>query len=119
METAGVEPTVPRCKRGALPPERPLEVRTDGVEPPQPEASDLQTVELTCAQRPRKRGSRSGSNRHCGTHTPGCCLYTTATTDGDDRIRTGNLSPDKRVLSALSYASEIAQVGFEPTVSSS
>ena len=53
----------------------------------------------------RVRGSRSGSNRRCGIHTPGCCRYTTATMDGDDRTRTGTLSPDKRVLSALSYAS--------------
>ena len=47
-------------------------VRTDGVEPPQPEASGLQPVELTHAQRPRERGSRSDSNRHCGIHGPGC-----------------------------------------------
>jgi hypothetical protein len=39
---------------------------------------------------------------------------------GDDRTRTGDLSPDKRVLLPLSYAPEqMARVGFEPTVSSS
>jgi hypothetical protein len=36
METVGVEPTPPRCKRGALPPELHPQVRTGGVEPPQP-----------------------------------------------------------------------------------
>ena len=46
----------------------------------------------------RMRGSRPGSNRRFGDHDPGCCLYTTATMDGDDRTRTGDLSPDKRVL---------------------
>ena len=34
-----------------------------------------------------------------GAHNPGCFRYTTATTkSGDDRTRTGGLSPDKRVL---------------------
>jgi hypothetical protein len=58
METAGVEPAPPRCKRGALPLElhprvvRTERVRTDGVEPPQHEAPRLQRGELTLAQRP-------------------------------------------------------------------
>ena len=34
---------------------------------------------------------------------------------GDDRTRTGGLSPDKRVLLPLSYAPTIARVGIEPT----
>src|SRR5215471_14663010 len=35
---------------------------------------------------------------------------------GDDRTRTGGLSPDKRALSLLSYAPVcMARVGFEPT----
>ena len=58
----------------------------------------------------------------CGGHGPGCFRYTTATMHGDDRIRTGALSPDKRALSPrLSYAPNTysARVGFEPTVSSS
>ena len=33
-----------------------------------------------------------------GLTTPGASDYTTATTSGDDRARTGGLSPDKRVL---------------------
>src|SRR3954469_11784622 len=36
VETAGVEPAPPCCKRGALPPEpHPQVMRTDGVEPSQ------------------------------------------------------------------------------------
>jgi hypothetical protein len=57
VEMAGVEPAPPRCKRGALPPELHPQVRTDGVEPSQRGAPGLQPGELTCAQRPRKRGS--------------------------------------------------------------
>jgi hypothetical protein len=33
-----------------------------------------------------------------GFTTPDASVYTTATMSGDDRIRTGGLSPDKRVL---------------------
>ena len=41
-----------------------------------------------------------------GLTTPGASVYTTATQpdSGDDRTRTGGLSPDKRVLCRLSYA---------------
>jgi hypothetical protein len=60
METAGVEPTAPRCKRGALPIELHPQVRTGGVEPPQPWATGLQPAELTSAQRPQDRGRTSG-----------------------------------------------------------
>ena len=49
-------------------------------------------------------GGRPGSNRYREDHDLECCLYTTATTSGDDRSRTGDLSPDKRVLWPLSYA---------------
>jgi hypothetical protein len=38
METVGVEPTPPRCKRGALPIELHPQVRAGGVEPAQHEA---------------------------------------------------------------------------------
>jgi hypothetical protein len=55
METAGVEPTPPRCKRGALPIELHPQVRTGGVEPPQPWATGLQPAELTSAQRPQEK----------------------------------------------------------------
>ena len=102
METAGVEPAPSRCKRDALPPELHPQVRTDGVEPPQPEAPRLQRGELSRAQRPRTRGAagriRTGTS---GITTPGASRYTTATMrGGDDRARTGDLSPDKRVLSS-------------------
>jgi hypothetical protein len=93
-------------------------VRTDGVEPPQHEAAALQAVELTNAQRPHE-GDRPDSNRRLEVHDLGCCRYTTATMHGDDRARTGVLSPDKRALLPLSYVPEGARVGFEPTVSSS
>jgi hypothetical protein len=81
VETVGVEPTPPRCKRGALPPElHPQAIRTGGVEPPQPEAPGLQPGELTGAQRPldtrfpvrEARGGRPDSNRRLGDHDPGC-----------------------------------------------
>ena len=55
METVGVEPTPPRCKRGALPPDIP-KARTSGVEPLQPEAPGLQPGELAGAQRPHNEG---------------------------------------------------------------
>jgi hypothetical protein len=54
METAGVEPAPPRCKRGVLPEEPHPRVRTGGVEPPQPEATRLQRGELAHAQRPQE-----------------------------------------------------------------
>ena len=73
VETAGVEPAPPRCKRGALPPELHPQVRTGGVEPPQREAAGLQPVELSRAQRPREPwGGRPDLNRYCGIHGPGC-----------------------------------------------
>jgi hypothetical protein len=56
VETAGLEPASSRCKRGALPVElRPQrEVRTGGFEPPKPEATGLQPVELANARRPHE-----------------------------------------------------------------
>ena len=97
------------------------EVRTGGVEPPQHEAAGLQPVELTDALRPQggvtdrnrtgtARLTTSGARRlHHGHHE-----------SGDDRIRTGNLSPDKRALCAAELRPhEVARVGFEPTISSS
>ena len=76
------------------------EVRAGGVEPPQLEAPGLQPGELAGCSAPARRGDRPGSNRRRGVHNPGCFLYTTATTNGDDRTRTGALSPDKRALSS-------------------
>jgi hypothetical protein len=52
------------------------------------------------------RGDRPDSNRYREDHDLGCCRYTTVNTlerSGDDRTRTGGLSPDKRLLSPLSY----------------
>jgi hypothetical protein len=47
---------------------------------------------------------------HHGHHEP---------TNGDDRTRTGGLSPDKRALCSSELHPQVAPVGFEPTVSSS
>ena len=94
METVGVEPTPPRCKRGALPPELHPQVRTGGVEPPQCETSGLQPVELTHAQRPRVKGGRPDSNRNFEDHDLGCCRYTTTTTC---RCRLRTASADHRL----------------------
>jgi hypothetical protein len=56
VETVGVEPTTfsLQARRSATRASSP-EVRTDGVEPPQPEAPGLQPGELTRAQRPHMR----------------------------------------------------------------
>jgi hypothetical protein len=96
VETAGVEPASPRCKRGALPDElHPRVMRTGGVEPPQREAAALQAAELTNAQRPHGlRGDRPDSNRRRGDHDPECFRLHHGHS-GDDRNRTGGLSPDK------------------------
>ena len=75
-------------------------VRTGGVEPPQHEATGLQPAELADAQRPhelRVAGrARTGAS---GDHNPGCFrLHHGHHESGDDRTRTGGLSPDKRAL---------------------
>ncbi len=75
-------------------------MRTGGVEPPQHEATGLQPAELADAQRPhelRVAGrDRTGAS---GDHNPGCFrLHHGHHESGDDRTRTGGLSPDKRVL---------------------
>ena len=79
-------------------PER--QVQTGGVEPPQLEATGLQPAELAVAQRPhelRVAGrARTGAS---GDHNPGCFrLHHGHHEGGDDRTRTGGLSPDKRAL---------------------
>ena len=77
------------------------EVRTGGVEPPQPEATGLQPAELTDAQRPHE--SRVAGRARTGAywdHNPGCFrLHHGHHDSGDDRIRTGGLSRDRRALS--------------------
>jgi hypothetical protein len=77
-------------------------MRTDGVEPPQHEAPRLQRGELTgCSASAYMNGKvadrvRTGAD---GAHNPGCFRYTHGHHEsGDDRTRTGGLSPDKRVL---------------------
>jgi hypothetical protein len=86
-----------------------------------PTAPDGRTPERK-AKRARESGvtdrTRTGTARLT---TSGARRYTTATMSGDDRIRTGNLSPDKRALCSaeLRPRDEVARVGFEPTISSS
>jgi hypothetical protein len=49
----------------------------------------------------------------CGDHDPGCFrLHHGHHGSGDDRTRTGGLSPDKRVLFRLSYAPEGVEGGI-------
>src|SRR3954447_8987371 len=102
METVGVEPTSAslqaRCSfRLSYIPEK---VRTGGVEPPQHEATGLQPAELADAQRPHEtRGAGRARTGASGAHNPGCFrLHHGHHDSGDDRTRTGGLSPDKRAL---------------------
>jgi hypothetical protein len=94
-------------------------MRTGGVEPPQREAAVLRTAELTECSAFAREGGRPDSNRHRGDHDPGCCRYTTTTTNADDRNRTGGLSVDSRALCTSELHPQIARAGFEPAVSSS
>jgi hypothetical protein len=96
-------------------------VRTDGVEPSQPGAPRLQRGELArCSASARKWGDRPGSNRRRGAHNPGCFRLH----HGHHGAGTTGLEPAASRLTSersarLSYAPEVARVGFEPTVSSS
>jgi hypothetical protein len=104
METVGVEPTPPRCKRGALPPELHPQVRTGGVEPPQCETTGLQPVELTQCSASAGRGRSAGFEPEPRGSRPRMLpLHHDHHVSGDDRTRTGACSPDKRVLLPLSY----------------
>ena len=83
MEMVGVEPTRPRCKRGALPPElHPRGMRTGELESryAQRYTPHLQRGELTkCSASAIERGGRPDSNRNLEDHDLGCCRYTTTT----------------------------------------
>src|SRR5262245_41710118 len=101
METAGVEPASSsvqaRCSAGRASSPG-VAMRTGGVEPPQPEAAGLQPVELSRAQRPRDMGRPTGLEPVPRASQTRVLRYTTVTMYGDDRTRTGGLSPDKRAL---------------------
>jgi hypothetical protein len=74
VETAGLEPALPRCKRGVLPVElRPRDpaVRTGGVEPPQRCGSGF-TGRGAHPCSASAWSDRPDSNRHRGDHDPGC-----------------------------------------------
>jgi hypothetical protein len=95
-------------------------MRTDGVEPPQREAPRLQRGELTHAQRPRGMGWPAGIEPTPRGSRPRMLPSTPRPPrSGDDRTRTGGLSPDKRALCSSELRPRVARVGFEPTVSSS
>jgi hypothetical protein len=121
METAGVEPTPPRCKRGALP----FELHPQGADgwsrTTTAGAPRLQRGELArCSASARKWGDRPGSNRRRGDHDPGCFRLH----HGHHEAGTTGLEPAASRLTSersarLSYAPGVARVGFEPTVSSS
>ena len=86
------------------------------------EAAGLQPAELADAQRPHEGATdriRTGTARFTTSDAAVTPQPPRLSKNGDDRTRTGDLSPDKRVLSPLSYAPKMARVGFEPTVSSS
>jgi hypothetical protein len=108
METVGVEPTPPRCKRGALPPELHPQVRTGGVEPPQRGALRLQRRELTSAQRPQEREAvgrtRTGTSRI--TTSDAAVTPRPPREAGTTGLEPADLSPDKRLLLPLSYVPE-------------
>jgi hypothetical protein len=100
METVGVEPTSAslqaRCSlRLSYIPER---VRTGGVEPPQREATGLQPAELAGAQRPHEGGRPDSNRRRRGSQPRVLPSTPRPPWSGDDRDRTGGLSPDKRAL---------------------
>ena len=102
VETAGVEPAFPRCKRGA----RPLSYVPDGqcerVESNHHSAgaAALQAAELAGAQRShaRRKGDRPDSNRHLQGSHPWMLPLHHGHHDADDRTRTGGLSVDSRAL---------------------
>src|SRR5436190_15721191 len=102
METVGVEPTsaslqarcsvrlsyIPQCGR----------VESNHHSPRRQGYSLLSSPVLSVRVR-RWKGGRPGSNRRRrGSQPRGASVYTTTTTSGDDRTRTGGLSPDKRAL---------------------
>ena len=72
-------------------------VESTGIRPGR---TRLPPVELAGAQRPVNWGGRTDLNRYLRGSRPRVLRYTTATMklNGDDRARTGVLSPDKRAL---------------------
>jgi hypothetical protein len=70
----------------------------------------------------RREGGRPDSNRYRRGSRPRVLAVTPRpprACSGDDRTRTGGLSPDKRALCSSELHPQVAPVGFEPTVSSS
>jgi hypothetical protein len=106
VETAGVEPAPPRCKRGAHPHEphpRGRAVRTGGVEPPQRVATALQAAELSRAQRPREKGAADRAR----TGTARITTSNAAVTPQPPRAGTAGLEPAAYRLTSERSPSEL------------
>ena len=122
METAGVEPAPPRCKRGAHPHElHPQRVSADGWSRTTTAcvcswATGLQPGELAGTQRPHEEGGRPGSNRRRAGHDRECLPLHH---DHHETGTTGFEPAASRLTSEcsahLSYApNEVAPAGVEP-----
>ena len=107
METAGVEPTSPRCKRGALP----FELHPQGADG-WSRTTTARGARFTAGgahpcSASAWRGDRPGSNRRRGAHNPGCFLLH----HGHHEAGTTGLEPAASRLTSersarLSYAPE-------------
>jgi hypothetical protein len=107
METAGVEPAPPRCKRGAPPSElHPLGSNVsdaDGWSRTTTARGTAFTARgahrlLSVRVRERQRWPTGFEPAPTGLTTPGASVTPRPPRSGDDRTRTGGLSPDKRAL---------------------
>jgi hypothetical protein len=107
METAGVEPAPPRCKRGAPPSElHPLGSNVSDADGWSRTTTARGTAftargahRLLSVRVHERQGGRPGSNRRRRGSQPRVLpLHHGHHESGDDRTRTGGLSPDKRVL---------------------
>ena len=105
METAGVEPAPPRCKRGALPLElHPLVGRCASCGRMESNHHSARRRVYSAGSSPLlsvrvELGGRPGSNRRRRGSQPRVLPTTPRPPrSGDDRTRTGGLSPDKRAL---------------------
>jgi hypothetical protein len=104
VETAGVEPAPPRCKRGAHPHELHPQRRECGrVESNHHSAGRPGYSRLSSPVLSVREGGVAGRARTDAARitTANAAATPRPPRNGDDRIRTGGLSPDKRALCAL------------------
>jgi hypothetical protein len=109
VETAGIEPASCSVQaRGAHPGRIPHEVRTGGVEPPQPEATRLQRAGLTCARHPHERATGRIRTGAAGFTVPGASRLH----HGHREAGTTGLEPaTSRLTSDCSSAAELRPLG--------